>query len=152
MSEQPQKITVETVLDMWEKDCVINHTQLTHESLKTPQLHSKYLGILMSCKSKIIKLDNEYRDMRYTKFRYYRGEMTKDELTSKGWDQYQGVKPLKSDMESFLDGDNDLLRIKQKIEYYGNMIYQLESIMKQISSRDWQIRNAIENQKFLAGS
>lgn len=137
---------------MWAEDCVIDHAQLTRESLRTPQLHSKYLGILMSCKSKLIKLDNDYRDTRYIKFKYYRGELTKDQLEELGWNQYQGLKPLKSDMESLLDGDKDLLKVKQRSDYYINMIYQLESILKQISSRDWQIRNAIENQKFLAGS
>lgn len=151
MSEQKQ-LTVETVMQEWEVDCVIDREHLTTESLKTPKLHAKYLGMLMACKSKLIKLDNDYSDTKLLKFRYYRGEMSKDELDALGWTQYQGLKPLKSDMESFLDGDKDLLKIRQRTDYYTNMVYQLESILKQISSRDWQIRNALENQKFLAGS
>lgn len=152
MSEQPKVLKIETIQEQWEIDAGIDRAHLTEESLKTPKLHAKYLAMLMSCKSKLIKLDKDMSDMKLTKFRYYRGELSREELAELGWNQYQGLKPLKSDMESFLDGDKDLLLIKQRIQYYSNMTYQLESIMKQISSRDWQIRNAIENQKFLAGN
>lgn len=154
MSDTDKKppITIDYIQSSWEQDCGIDRTKLTEESLKTPKLHAKYLNTLMACKSKLIKLDKDLNDLKLAKFRYYRGEMSKEELDRHGWSQYQGLKPLKSDLESFLSGDKDLLVIKQKIDYYLNMVYQLESIMKQISSRDWQIRNAIENQKFLAGS
>jgi len=93
----------------------------------------------------------EYSTLRQTKFRYYRGEMGKVELEQYGWEQWQGVKPLKSDMNEFLDGDADLNKITIKCQYLENMIQGVESMMNQIKARDWQIRNSIEWKKFITG-
>ena len=89
--------------------------------------------------------------LRQKKFRYYRGEMGKAELEENNWQQWQGVKPLKNEMNEFLEGDEDLNRITIKCEYLENMIQGVESIMSQIKARDWQIRNSIEWKKFIAG-
>ena len=80
------------------------------------------------------------------------GEMGKNELDELQWGQWQGVKPLKNEMEEFLDGDSDLNKITIKCAYIKNMIEALESILNQIKSRDWQIRNAIQWKQFVAGS
>jgi len=110
------------------------------------------LRFLIQHKMKLSALQNDYNLMRQRKFRYYRGEMTKNELEELKWDQWQGVKPLKNEMEEFLDGDYDLNKITIKCEYIKNMIEALESILNQIKSRDWQIRNAIQWKQFIAGS
>ena len=89
--------------------------------------------------------------MRKAKFRYYRGEMSREELTDLGWAQWQGVKPLKNEMDEFLTGDEDLNQLEVKIKYLETMIYLLESILQQIKARDWQIKTAVEWKKFLAG-
>ena len=89
--------------------------------------------------------------MRKSKFRYFRGELSRDELKEQGWEQWQGIKPLKNEMDEFLSGDNELNTLKVKIEYLETMIYFLESILGQIKARDWQIKTAVEWKKFLAG-
>jgi uncharacterized Rmd1/YagE family protein len=78
--------------------------------------------------------------------------MNKVELEELKWTQWQGIKPLKNEMEEFLEGDTDLNRINIKCEYIRGMIEALESILNQIKSRDWQIRNAINWKQFVAGS
>lgn len=145
-------MNIDEVTLEWKTDCEINRNHLTEEALKTPNLHQKYLDILMSAKLKAMKYNSEYQQLRYMKFKYYRGELTRQELQERGWEQYQGVKPLKSDMDEFLNTDADLVKLKIRIDYCDALVYQLESIMKMISGRDWQIRNAIENNKFLAGN
>jgi hypothetical protein len=101
---------------------------------------------------KIAALQAEYNVLRQTKFRYYRGELSKDELKEHGWDQWQGIKPLKNEMDEFLTGDSDLNRIDIKVAYIKVMVEALESILSQIKARDWQIRNAVEFKKFIAGN
>ena len=145
-------MTLDELHDLWDADCKINDDHLDHESVKTPNLHAKYLRFLIQHKMKLSALQTEYNLMRQRKFRYYRGEMGKQELEDLKWDQWQGVKPLKNEMEEFLDGDSDLNRITIKCEYIKNMIEALESILNQIKSRDWQIRNAIQWKQFVAGS
>jgi hypothetical protein len=145
-------MNIEQLHDEWEKDCAINEDHLDRESVKTPQLHAKYLRILVSHKMKLAALEVEYKTLRQMKFRYFRGEMTRPELEDLKWDQWQGIKPLKNEMDEFLQGDSDLNRIVVKCEYIKNMIEALEAILGQIKSRDWQIRNAIQWKQFISGS
>jgi len=143
---------LEELQDEWAVDCQINDDHLDRESTRTPNLHSKYLNHLIKHKMLLAKTKGEYNSLRTKKFRYYRGEMTRDELANNGWDQWQGVKPLKNEMNEFLEGDDDLLKCQMKIEYYEGIVQFLESIMKAISSRDWQIRNAIQWKSFISGA
>ena len=48
----------------------------------------------------------------------------------------------------FLDADQDLAKITAKIKYYQMIGFFLESVLKQISARQYQIKNAIEWEKF----
>ena len=140
------------ILDQWDIDCVIDENQLGESSVKAAKLHSKYLRHLIEAKSKKTKFDADYQMLRKTKFRYYRGELTRAELQTYGWEPYQYAKPLKNEMDEILKGDEDLSKIQMKLDYIDTMIYALESIMNQIKARDWQIKNAITWKQFLAGS
>lgn len=145
-------MTIDELYETWQQDCQVDDDHLDRESIRTPNLHAKYLRIMMNFKMKLSALQVEYNTLRQKKFRYYRGEMGKDELVELGWNQWQGVKPLKNEMEEFLEGDSDLNKINMKCEYIKHMVEALESIMSQIKARDWQIRNAVEWKKFIAGS
>lgn len=145
-------MTLEEIQESWEHDCVIDGDHLDKESIRTPNLHAKYLNFLISFKLKLVKTKKEYNTLRQFKFRYYRGELSKPDLEMMGWNQWQGVKPLKNEMEEFLEGDADLAEAQQKQEYFECIISYLESIMHQIKSRDWQIRNSIEWKKFISGA
>ena len=143
---------IQEIQEMWEVDCEIDDNYLGENTTETPKLHAKYLKILINSKLKKTKLQSDYNLLRKAKFRYYRGEMSRDELQEHGWDQWQGVKPLKNEMDEFLQGDADLNTIKVRLEYIDSMVYQLEQIMQQLKARDWQIKTAVEWKKFLAGS
>lgn len=140
------------ILDQWDIDCVINENQLGDASLQAAKLHSKYLRHLMDAKGRKTKAEADYQILRKTKFRYYRGEMPRSELQTYGWEPYQYTKPLKNEMEEILRGDSDLSKLLYRYNPISSVVYALESIMNQIKARDWQIKNAIEFKKFLAGN
>jgi hypothetical protein len=137
--------------DEWSNDCKINEMNLGQESIRTPNLHSKYLNFLTSTKLNLRKAESDYLNCRRKKYRYYRGEMSKEELETEGWDQWQGNKPLKNEMDEFLTVDGDLVQYQDKVEYFKTVLYQLEQIIRSLNSRGWDIRNAIEWQKFTNG-
>ena len=93
--------------DTWQDDCKINELNLGQESLKTPNLHAKYWTMLSSARLNLRKAESSYLNCRRLKYRYYRGEMTQAELEQEGWDQWQGNKPLKNEMDEFLTVDSD---------------------------------------------
>ena len=144
-------MNIEQLQEEWDKDCEIDDNYLGENSTTTPKLHSKYLKILVQVKLKHTKLSSDYNLTRKNKFRYYRGELSRDELQDLQWDQWQGVKPIKNEMDEFLKGDAELNAIEIKIKYLETMIYFLESVLQQIKARDWQIKTAVEWKKFLAG-
>lgn len=137
--------------DMWSDDCKINDLNLGQESVRTPVLHSKYLNLLSSNRLNLRKAESDYLNMRRLKYRYYRGEMARDELEEMNWEQWQGNKPLKNEMDEFLQVDPDLVKLSDKVEYYKTVLYQLEQIIRSLNSRTWDIKNAIEWSKFTNG-
>ena len=137
--------------DMWDADCQIDDLHLGESSTTTPKLHAKYIRLLVEVKLNLSKTKLDYNTLRQTKFRYYRGELPREELSELGWDQWQGVKPLKSELDEFLVGDTDLNNTNIKIEYLNTMIYTIESILTALRNRNWDIRNAIAYKQFQAG-
>lgn len=145
-------ITIEEINEQWAIDAVINPTDLANESLKTPILHSKYLNYLSGAKSAYRKAEKKYLILRGKKIRYYSGEMTQYELADEGWEQYQGVKPLKAQMDDKLKTDQDLNNLIDAQQYFMNVMQVCEQIIKCINSRGYDIKNAIDYLKFCNGN
>ena len=137
--------------EMWAEDCKINEMNLGQESVRTPILHSKYINLLSSTKLNLRKAESDYLNMRRKKYKYYRGEMTQQELDDEEWEQWQGNKPLKNEMDEFLQVDSDLVKLSDKVEYFKTVLYQLEQIIRSLNSRTWDIKNCIEWNKFTNG-
>lgn len=137
--------------ESWKKDCVIDETNLGRAAAKTPELHAKYLNLLTNARLQVRKAEGDYLRLRRVKYRYFRGELTREELESLGWPQYQGVKPIKNEMDEFLSTDEDLLTSQDKLEYLRAILLQLEAILKSLNSRTWDIKNSIEWTKFTNG-
>ena len=58
------------------------------------------------------------------------------------------LKILKPDVDKYIEADVEYQKLKQKVEYLQTIVDYLDRTLKQIGSRDWQIRNAIEWKKF----
>lgn len=144
-------MSLDDVLVMWEADSNIDDNHLGEASTTTAKLHAKYLKILVDAKLRKTKLDLDLSTLRKTKFRYYRGELSKQELDDLGWDQWQYNKPLKAEMDEFLKGDEGIVKIQTRVDYLDTVVYALESIMSQIKARDFQLSNGIKWKQFLAG-
>jgi hypothetical protein len=136
----------------WINDSKINELELGREAIKVPTLHSKYLMILSNTKLQLRKAESDYYKLRQLKYRYYRGELTQKELEDNDWNQWQGNKPLKNEMDEFMQCDQDLNNLIDKAEYFKTVIYTLEQILKSINSRTWDIKSAIEWNKFTNGA
>jgi len=135
----------------WIKDAPINETNLGQEAARVPILHAKYITILSKIKLQLRKAESDYLNNRRLKYKYYRGELTREELEDSGWTQFQGNKPLKNEMDELLQCDKDLIELQDKHEYYKTVIYTLEQIIRSINSRTWDVKSSIEWTKFTNG-
>lgn len=142
---------LDDILVMWEADSAIDDNHLGEASTTTAKLHAKYLKLLIDAKLRKSKIELDYNTLRKTKIRYYRGELSRDELKDLGWEQWQYNKPLKAEMDEFLKGDEDLSVHQVRVEVMETTVYALESIMSQIKQRDFQLSNGIKWKQFLAG-
>ena len=140
----------EDIRSMVGSDMKIDSSELDVESLRTPQLHNKYLNIFHDERLILKKLNVDLSELKKAKWEYYTGKMSLEELNERGWEPFQ-FKILKTDVERYLDADVDLVRIKNKIMYQEEKVEYLASILKSISSRQWDIKNAIEWRKFVNG-
>jgi len=77
--------------------------------------------------------------------------MTREELAQEQWTQFQGNKPLKNEMDEILSTDADLITQQDKVEYFKTVLNQLEQIIRSINSRTWDVKNAIEWNRFTNG-
>jgi len=140
------------IQEEWKKDSKINELDLGNESIRTTTLHAKYLTILSNVRLQLRKAESDYNNLRRVKYRYYRGELSHEELSDLKWEQYLGTKPLKNEMDEYLVCDEDLNTLQDKIEYCKTVVYTLEQIIKSINSRSWDIRTAVDWQKFTNGA
>ncbi len=136
---------------MIEDDIVIDPTELDKEALKTPQLHGKYLNILTDEKLSLSKYRSDYKRLKRNKWLYYTGKLSEEELRDLNWEPF-GLSILKSDIDKFLDSDEELIKIKDKIVFIEEKVNYLESTIKMISNRQWLIREAIDWVKFTQGT
>ena len=141
-------MTLEELQDLAEKDLKINDTELDLESLKTPQLHNKYLKHLNKFKLLLNKSQIDYYTLKKEKWEYYTGKAPQQVYAEKPFN----LKILKTDIDKYMDADPELVKLKQKVEYIQTVIDFLDRTIKQISNRGFQIKNAIDWRKFTSGA
>ena len=131
-----------------EKDLTIDDTELDLESLKTPQLHSQYLKTYSTYALMLKKAEGDYSKLHIKKWLFFTGKAEPEEYKEKNFD----LKVLRQDVDKFIDSDDEIIKLKQKIEYLKQICHYCESTLKQINNRTFQIKNAIEWKKFTMGS
>lgn len=142
---------IETIKKMVAKDMEIDDLNLDLESLKTPQLHSKYLNILHDESLVLHKSTIEQKELRRLKWEYYLGKLDQETLDEKGWQPF-GLKILRTDIDVYLESDKDLLRMEARVYYLKEKVKYIESVLQSIGRRGWDIKSAIEWKKFMSGS
>jgi hypothetical protein len=144
-------MTFEELQDEWDVDSTIDNTKVGEESIRTPKLHSKYLRLYSAERLKLLKYQHKYKKLRGEKKEFFVNP-TKEIMQEKNWKIPERGKILKSDIESFLDMDNELLDIELKIGVQQEIVEYLKAILQSINGRSFVIKNFIEERKWLNGS
>jgi hypothetical protein len=142
---------LEDILTEWEKDSKIDNTELADESLKIPQLHSKYYKMYLAERLQCKKMKSEFKQLYRTKFEYYNGTISDEELNDLGWEPF-ALRVLKADIPIYIDADSDLITLQSKIDIQEEKVNFLESAIKSLTARGYNIKSAIEWIKFTQGS
>lgn len=132
------------------KDLVIDKGDPGGESLRTAQLHSKYLNYLMDAKIELVRMTSAFNKLRKAKWEYYSGRMSQEDLLARKWEPFQH-KILKQDIDLYLDSDEELIAINTTISYQNELITYLDHTLKAVNNRQWNIRSYIDWTKFTNG-
>ena len=138
---------LETLQKQVDVDLKIDDTELDLESIRTPQLHNKYLKLFTKYSLQLKKVKDDYDGLYKEKWEYYTGKASPDTYREKPFD----IKVLKSDVYIYLNADEELQKLGQRIEYLKIVVVYLERVLREINNRNWNIRNTIEWKKFLHG-
>jgi len=141
-------MNLDTIQSMWEKDSQIDQDNLHEESLKIPALHAKYHELFNSVLLLRKKAEQQRKNIRHERYEYYSGKADPEVYVENPFPKKIRDKDT---LTKYMDADDSLMNINLKIDYYETMLNYIESILKQISNRTYQIKNAIEWQKFIAG-
>ena len=139
---------LEKIQEMWENDSTIDPDNLHDESLKIPQLHSKYYTIYNTITLLREKARETYNRVRLERHNYYTGKAPAEVYVE---DPFPYKVRDKEALQRYMEADDKLNSIDLKIRYYDVMLKFLEEIIKTIANRTFQIKNAIEWHRFQAG-
>lgn len=141
---------LEQIFAEWEKDSNIDQTELGEESLKISKLHHKYFQILTYERVQHRKLEAELKVLRLDKHEFYTQGPTKETM-DKGWELPPVGKILRSDVTNYLEADKDIVNLSLKIGIQLEKIDLLKSIITTLNSRGYNIKAAIDWEKFKMG-
>jgi len=142
--------TFEKIKSEWNEDSRVDHefrdkqysTDLGALALEIPFAHNKYLNYYLDFQQIKKSLDIQLRKLTKEKRQYYDGSAEKPFPLS--------IKTAEK-MKVFMEADEDIINLQSKIGYVEDVIFFLDQVMKQISNRGYQIKSAIEWEKFING-
>ena len=133
---------------MWEKDSKIDRDNLHEESLNIPILHAKYHDLYNNLILLRKKAEQQRKNVRHERYEYFSGKSDPEVYAENPFPKKIRDKDT---MQKYMDADDKLSNVSLKIDYYDTMLVYLESILKQITNRTYQIKNAIEFMRFSSG-
>lgn len=141
---------IEAIHDLWQEDSQIDRTELGEEECKIPQLHHKYFKIFSNERLLLRKLTADLKQLKLAKWEFYTMGPTEDSV-SKGWELPPQGKILRADAGQYVEADRDIIDLSLKIGLQEEKIELLESIIKSLNNRGYNIRAAIDYLKFTSG-
>jgi len=141
-------MNLDDIQEMWQKDSVIDPDNLHEESLKVPQLHCKYYTLYNTITLLREKARETFNRVKLERYNYYTGKASAEVYIEEPFPYKIREKDV---LQRYLDADERLSKVELKIRYYDIMLKFLEEIIKTVSNRTYQIKNAIEWNRFQAG-
>ena len=142
-------MTLTEIQDKVKKDLKINDMELDIESLRIPSLHSKYLQLLTEHSLLLKKTQGDFAVLKRNKWIYYTGKAPEEVYKEKG--DFPLKLKTKDEERTFIEADEEVRELNVNVEYYETVVEYLQEVVKSISNRSFQIKNAIEWRKFEAG-
>lgn len=139
----------EEISAAWEEDGKIDRSELSNASMDIPLLHNKYFKIFSKERYKLKTMELELKSLKMAKFEFY--TQGPNEETPPTWKLPAIGRIIKSDAQQYVDTDPDVVQMNLRIFAQSEKVDYLESIIKMIINRGYQIKSIIDWEKFRNG-
>jgi hypothetical protein len=143
-------MNIDEIFSLWNDDSKINTLEVGQEALNIPLLHNKYITIFTQERMILLKLDSEYKQLYKNMHEYYSGSLDTDTQKELGLSPNPKLI-LKADISMHMDADDRMIAKSLRIGIQKEKIQLLDSILKTIANRGFQIKSYIDYQKFMNG-
>ncbi|MGE5862463.1 MAG: recombination mediator protein UvsY [Nitrososphaerales archaeon] len=145
-------LKLDEIIDMWQEDKVVDETSAHTALLNIPILHGKYLEILSKHRIRALKVKFDYSRMKQIRREYFLGNLDKETLDEYGWEPFQLALGNKANIDIYLEADDNLIKLLEKKAYHEECVQVCETILKELNSRTFQLREYLQHSRFLAGN
>ena len=142
---------LEELYALWDLDSDIDTTDLGNESIKIPKLHNKYYKAYITEKILLRKYESEMKSLKLAKYEFYT-QGPSAETKELGWSIPSRGMILKQEIPMYMEGDKEIIALSLKIGLQQEKVELLESIIKSLVNRGFQIKSAIDWHKFTMGA
>lgn len=142
--------SLEEISAMWAEDGPLDQTDVGGQISNVAQLHNKYFKIYNLEKARHKKYTLDYKQLVRYKNEYYLGILDKETLDKFQWKPFE-QKVLRTDLQTYVDADPDIITLLFRIENSKIKIDFLDSIIKMINVRGIQLRTLVDWRRFEAG-
>lgn len=138
---------LDDIMKSIEADSNLDKAALDDEALKIPKLHSKYYRIYVD-EFKILKgIELEYAELKRQKMEYYLGKSEDKVYKEKPLDH----KILRQDLDVYMESDRELQELYGKKCLQEEKLKMVESFIKSLVGRGFNIKSAQEFLRFKNG-
>lgn len=138
---------IEEIMELAEKCLAIDETNLAKESLETPKIYGRLLRIRTQESMLQSKYTFQLKQLYNEKKDYYMGRADPSVYKEKPFN----LKVLKSEVDSYIEADDDIQTLTVKISLQEEKIAYLDNVLKQVANRGYLIKNALDFNKLMAG-
>ncbi len=126
---------------------ILDDEDLHQQSYKNQVIKPKWLDCKTKYKLLMFQCKADHKRLYREKWEYYGGKSDAKVYAAKPFD----LKVLKTDLQMYINSDDDIIEIEKKIVYYEAIVEFIDGVIKSIDNRGWDIRNAQDWKKFVAG-
>ncbi len=143
-------MTLDEILALWDVDSTIDKTDLANESLKIPKLHHKYYSIFVRERLASLKASQSYDERRDLLDRWLAGDLDSETLKEHNL-EIQRKMLTKAEREKRIDLLPEIATTKLKMALQRKKVEVLESIIKTLATRGYQIKTAVDFMRWQSG-
>jgi hypothetical protein len=130
-------MTFEKMQEEYEKDIQWEFNKMDKYLQQLPSIISKYQNHWFKLKRAYDKIEREHDDNWAVRFSYYKHDYD--------------IKLTNSEIKDFLNKDIELNKYKHQAKQLFTQIEWIERCLKNLDSIRWDLKNALDYQKFIAG-